>query len=151
VIRRFAAVVLVLGILGACSTDEAQPLTISDITVFAPLPGQPAGVAYFSLQNTTPTAVTLQRVNSPHFVSVEIHTTLEEAGIAQMLAVDALTIAEHSDIEFAPGGPHLMLMGPLDDLETGDMVTLEFFYTTEGNDGTDTEGQLSLRAPVVAR
>jgi len=150
VIPRFTVVLPLVAMLAGCGAEESAPLTVSEMTIFAPLPGQPAGVAYFSLQNSSPAAVTLQDISSPDFVAVEIHTTLQEGGIAQMLPVDALTIAEHSEIAFTPGGPHLMLMGPLEDLGTGDTVTLEFIYTSEW-DGEDVVGQISLRAPVQAR
>lgn len=111
--------------------------------MFAPLPGQPAAVAYFSMHNPTPAAVTLRRVSSPDFAAVEMHTTYIDDGVAHMQALEFLTIAEQSDVEFSPGGHHLMLMRPVTNLEPGDEVTLEFYY--------DDERSLSLRAPVKSR
>lgn len=77
-----------------------------------------------------------------------MHTTIGESGIAQMLPVDSFTIAEHSEVEFAPRGTHLMLLGPHDNLQTGDTVTLDFFYRVSGQ---NTENALSIEAPVKAR
>ncbi|MEX2494757.1 MAG: copper chaperone PCu(A)C [Woeseia sp.] len=77
-----------------------------------------------------------------------MHTTVVEGGVVHMLPVDCLSIAERSEIEFTPGGMHLMLLGPLDDLRTGDAVTLDFFYTLGDS---DTQAMLSVRAPVQAR
>jgi hypothetical protein len=132
-----------LVVLAACGAEEAQPLTVSEVSVFAPLPGQATAVAYFSLRNATPSAVTLRQIASPDFAAVEMHTTYFDNGVAHMQALEFLTIAERSEIDFTPGGHHLMLMRPLADLEPGDVVTLEFYY--------DDEGLLSLRAPVKSR
>jgi hypothetical protein len=123
------------------------------------LPGQPAGVAYFSLKNSTATAVTLRHVTSPQFARVEMHTTLVDDGFASMTALDSLTIAEHSGIAFAPGGPHLMLMEPLDGLGVGDVVTLELHFDYDEEYVADNDGQhdgagngfLAVRAPLQSR
>ncbi|MEX2494756.1 MAG: hypothetical protein WD448_01640 [Woeseia sp.] len=45
-------------------------LTVAEVTMFAPLPGQPAGVAYFVLQNGAPATMALQRIESPYFTAV---------------------------------------------------------------------------------
>jgi copper(I)-binding protein len=87
-----------------------------------------------------------------------MHTTLVDDGLAQMLALDSLTIAERSGIAFAPGGPHLMLMEPVSGLGVGDIVTLEFHFVYEEyvadverqHEGTD-DGLLAVRAPLQSR
>jgi copper(I)-binding protein len=134
-------------------------LTVTEIAAYAPLPGQPAGVAYLSLENATATAVTLRQVTSPEFARIEMHTTLVDDGFASMTALDSVTIAEHSDIAFAPGGPHLMLMEPVDELAVGDVVTLElhFDYDEEhvavdkGQHAGTGNGFLAVRAPLQSR
>ena len=123
-----------------CGTDEAQDLAVSEISVLAPLPGQTAAVAYFSLHNATPAAMTLRRVSSPDFASVEMHTTYFDNGVAHMQSLESLTIAELSQVEFSPGGHHLMLLQPLNDIEPGDEVILDFHYNDENS--------LSLRTTV---
>lgn len=137
------AAILLLVFLAGCGTDEAQDLAVSEMSVLAPLPGQSAAVAYFSLHNATPTAMTLRRVSSPDFASVEMHTTYFDNGVAHMQSLESLTIAELSQVEFSPGGHHLMLMQPLNDIEPGDHVTLDFHYNDESS--------LSLRATVKSR
>ncbi|MGH8165658.1 MAG: hypothetical protein ACREQ1_00360, partial [Woeseiaceae bacterium] len=72
--------ILLLVFLAGCGTDEAQDLAVSEMSVLAPLPGQSAAVAYFSLHNSTPIAMTLRRVSSPDFASVEMHTTYFDNG-----------------------------------------------------------------------
>lgn len=152
-IRNAAAGVALLLVLAACGADEPSPLTAEAMTILAPLPGQPAGVAYFSLHNGAATAVTLTRVTSPEFGSVEMHTTLIDGAMTHMLPIDSLTIAEGSDLEFAPGGPHLMLMQPAAELEPGDPITLEFHYQQADAGDADAEGPglLSVSAPLESR
>src|SRR5690606_37861017 len=91
---RLAAAILVT--LGACSAEESPPLNVSDVTAYAALPGQAAGVAYFSLQNSTPMAVTLRQVTSSEYMSVEMHMTVMDNGIARMTPLDLLTVAGQS-------------------------------------------------------
>ena len=157
--RRAAVVLPLLVVLAACAREEPPSLTATEITAYAPLPGQPAGVAYFSLTNSAASAVTLRRVTSPDFARVEMHTTLVDDGLARMMALDSLTIAEHSGIAFAPGGPHLMLMEAANGLAVGDVVTLEFHFVYEEyvvdderrHDGTGEDGFLAVRAPLQSR
>lgn len=143
--RRLAAALLV--ILGACETAEAPALTVSEVEVFAPLPGQSMSVAYFVLE-AGPAAVTLREVTSPDFAAVEMHATIVGEGIAEMLPLDAVTIAEHSAVAFAAGGNHLMLTGPRQPVDTGDVVTLEFHYQTVGR---ERGGRVQVTAPLAAR
>ena len=138
-----SAAILLLVLLAGCGTDEAQDLAVSEVSVLAPLPGQSAAVAYFSLHNATPAAMTLRRVSSPDFASVEMHTTYFDNGVAHMQPLESLTIAELSQVEFSPGGHHLMLMQPVDDIEPGDEVTLDFHYNDDRS--------LSARATLKSR
>ena len=52
------------------------------------------------------------------------HEGVFEDGVARMVGMDELALSPGATVEFAPGGKHLMLMRPGDDL---DLVTLEFF------------------------
>jgi hypothetical protein len=156
-IHRAAVALPLLAILAACAREDPPSLTATEITAYAPLPGQTAGVAYFSLTNSAATAVTLRRVTSPQFARVEMHTTLMDGGLAHMTALDSLTIAERSDMAFAPGGPHLMLMEPVTALSVGDVVTLEFHFDYDEEYVADEQGQhdgngfLAVRAPLQSR
>lgn len=147
----WARLAVVLVMLGACSAEQSPPLDVSGVTAYAALPGQAAGVAYFSLQNSTPVAVTLREVSSPEYSSVEMHTTLMDEGIARMTPLDLLTIAGESVVVFAPGGPHLMLMEPVEELATGDEVTLEFHYDYDGDLDGEGPGLLTVRTPLLSR
>ena len=59
----------------------------------------------------------------PQLGSVELHESVIEDGVARMVALDELALQPGATVQFAPGGKHLMLMRPGDDLVS---VTLEF-------------------------
>jgi periplasmic copper chaperone A len=129
-------------IVAACGGDPA-PLAASGVTILAPMPGHRMTVAYLSLENRGSTAVTLTRVTSPQFSSVEMHATIVDDGVAAMTSFDSITIAGQSNIDFAVGGRHLMLLAPHGELVPGDEVTLQFHY--------DQAGLLHLTAPLQSR
>jgi len=126
----------------ACG-GEPMPLSASGVTVLEPIPGQDRTVAYLTLDNGGDVPITLNRVTSPQFRAVEMHETIFDNGVAGMLSLDAITIAEDSSMAFEVGGRHLMLVEPHDLLGAGDTVTLEFHY--------DQPGLLILSAPMRSR
>jgi copper(I)-binding protein len=123
-----AAAVAALLLLAGCGVDDDAPLSASEVSIFAPLPGQEAVAGYLTLHNEGPMPLAIARVTSPEFASVEMHATLIDDGMAEMIPLDAITVAEHSSVEFSSGGRHLMLTEPVHSLAPGDEVTLEFHY-----------------------
>lgn len=109
--------------LGACATDEA-PLVATDVVIKAPIPGMSMSAGYLTLHNNTDAAITITKVSSPQFGSVEMHETRIEDDVSRMVALGEVTIAADSAVSFEPGGKHLMLMRPAADL---DAVTLDFY------------------------
>ena len=109
--------------LGACTADEA-PLVATEVIINAPVPGRSMSAGYLTLRNNAGTPITITRVTSPQFGSVEMHETRIEDDVSRMVALDEVTIPAGSSVSFQPGGKHLMLMRPVDAL---DAVTLEFY------------------------
>ena len=109
--------------LGACAADET-PLVATDVEIRAPMPGMKMSAGYLTLRNNSDADITITKVTSPQFGAVELHETRIEGEVSRMVALDAVTVPAGSTVSFAPGGKHLMLMRPSDDL---DAVTLEFY------------------------
>ena len=65
----------------------------------------------------------IERVTSPQFGKVEMHETVIKDGVSRMSALEEVVLPAGATVEFKPGGKHLMLMRPGDNL---DAVTLEF-------------------------
>ena len=140
--RRAPAVAALL-LLAGCGADADAPLSATEVSIFAPLPGHEAVAAYLTLHNAGAMPLVIARVTSPEFASVEMHATVIGDGMAEMIPVDAITVAEDSSVEFASGDRHLMLTEPVQALAPGDEVTLEFHYS--GN------RSLVVQAPLQPR
>ena len=114
---------ILLLVLGACSGDRA-PLIATDVAVSKPKPGMRVAAGYITLSNNTTETITITRVTSPEFKSVEMHESILEDGISRMYALDEVTIPAGQNVAFEPGGKHLMLMNPTSD---ADSATLAFY------------------------
>lgn len=90
----------------------------------APPPGVKAHVAYMSLHNPTKQAVTITGLSSEDYKQVQIHQTIIKEGIAVMKQRRAVVIKANGRVDFTPQGMHIMLMGPVGKVKTGDKVRL---------------------------
>jgi copper(I)-binding protein len=95
-----------------------------DVTVSQPwmrflLPSLPAS-GYMVLQNHGDAAETLTGAASPACGSLMLHESEDNSGMAMMMMVPSVPIPAHGSVTFAPGGYHLMCMGPK--MKVGDKV-----------------------------
>ncbi len=116
----------------ACTSKRGPPLTVSDIQLFAPLPGSHAAVGYLSLHNQSNAPLTINNISSPGFDIVQMHETVIRDGVASMQALPSVTIQPGADLEFTAGGKHLMLLQPTRDTAIWSNVTLEIHYDSGG-------------------
>ena len=126
----------------ACSPGGPS-LIATDIEAVAPLPGRTFSAAYLTLHNQGPIPLTVSRVSSTHFASVEIHESQVVDDVIRMRKLDSITIDAGERIKFESGGKHLMLIDPKAGLDVGDSITLQFNY--------DNEGMLIVSAPLRKR
>ncbi|NQV86314.1 MAG: copper chaperone PCu(A)C [Woeseiaceae bacterium] len=102
--------VFVLTLLSACEGDARPPLIAADIVINESPSGQAMSAGYLTLTNTTKDDLSISRVSSPEFESVEIHESLLQDGVAKMRRVEKLLIPANSTVSLKPGEKHLMLM-----------------------------------------
>ena len=114
--------------LTACTTEHKAPLVATDVVVYQSVPGNSMRAGYLALTNNTNETITIDRVTSPEFASVEMHESLLENGIAKMRALPALSIQAGETVRFEKGAKHLMLMRPI---ESFNSVTLQFYSNDE--------------------
>lgn len=107
-----------------CGGDPRPPVEISDVRIYAPLPGSNMSVAYLTIANNTKEPLVIAELSSPQFQTVEIHATTMSNDVARMRQLDALTIPPAQATELREGAEHLMLMGPVGDPVLGDPITL---------------------------
>jgi len=111
-------------LIGACSAEPQPPLVAKELVVTRPMPGNGMSAAYLSLTNNTEQKISITRVTSAQFGSVQLHESTLENGVARMRAMPELEIPAGATVTLQRGGKHLMLMRP-----TGpaDVVSLQFF------------------------
>lgn len=80
---------------------------------------------FMGLHNASDQAVVLVDAASPLFGRVEIHTMIMDEGVMRMRRLEQLVIEAGQVIELRPGGLHLMLMQPLQQLQAGDRIDIE--------------------------
>jgi copper(I)-binding protein len=107
---------------------------------------------YLAITNNTDSTDTLQSVSTPLTPHAEMHEERRDTmpGMASgpamtmmhMEPVPALPIAPHSTVRFAPGGYHIMLIGPTQTLTRGDSIAVTLHFARAG--------ALPGRAAVIA-
>jgi len=102
--------------------------------------------AYLRLRNQGLVSRRLVGVSSPQFQGAMMHVTVVEYGVARMRALDGLDIPAGGVASFAPGGRHIMLMGPAHALHGGDHVDLVLKFA----DGSDLHARLPVLRQVPA-
>ena len=85
----------------------------------------PVRAGYMRISNNQNREVTIVSLQSKSFESIEIHQSLEVNGMMSMRPVDNPAGAS---LELAPGGYHLMMMHPLDELIPGQIVAVTLYY-----------------------
>jgi len=76
------------------------------------------------VKNANKHTLTLTKVNSPEFETVEMHESIERNGIMRMRQHTQIPIAAHDQLAFTPNGYHLMLMDPITPIKAGMKITL---------------------------
>ncbi|MGS0741288.1 copper chaperone PCu(A)C [Glaciimonas sp. GG7] len=99
----------------------------------ATVPGQPAGGAYLSIQNTGNDTDKLLSATSPAAKSVEIHDMKMEGNVMKMREVGEVELHPMSTLVMAPGGGyHIMLMGLTKPLKVGDKFPMTLTFQKAG-------------------
>ena len=114
--------VCVVAWLAGCGGDSGG-LVASNVLVPAPIPGREMTAGYLTLENRSDARVTVSGVSSPQFGIVEMHDSTVANGVSRMRQLQEISVPPRSSVQFAPGGKHLMLMQPVDDIQ---IITLHF-------------------------
>lgn len=117
--------ILLLVLVGACGADTRPALVASDVTITQPMPGMAMSAGYLTLTNNSAETITITRVISPQYASVELHESVVDDGVARMRRLEKIEIPAGTNTVLAPGGKHLMLMRPTK--IPADAVSLQFY------------------------
>ncbi|MDE0885385.1 MAG: copper chaperone PCu(A)C [Myxococcota bacterium] len=77
---------------------------------------------YMTLLNVGEEEITLVKVESDAFDSVEVHEMAVIDGLMEMRELTDLVIPANARAQMAPGGKHLMMAGPRKPLHKGERV-----------------------------
>ena len=125
-----ASFCLAVAFFAGCESASGPPVAISEVRVLAPMPGSTAGVAYLTVTNDGPDAVTIRNIRSPQFDRIEIHeTAIDDQGVSRMRQLQSVVVDPGETLQFAEGGKHLMMMGAQPDTRAGSPVTLEIEHS----------------------
>lgn len=92
----------------------------------------PNTAAYFTLMNHGP-EIKLVGVETVVAEEAQLHTLVDEGGVVKMKQLQSFTIPEHGNLELAPSGDHVMILGLKQPLNVGEKVDL----TLKFDDGSE--------------
>ena len=124
-------VLLSLAMLVAAPALAGQ-LTVTNAWARTTPPGATMGVVYFTLHNGSGKSDRLLKLRTPVAASASVHRSEIVDGIARMREVSVLHVAPGEQLEFAPGGLHVMLMGLKGPLKEGQVFELELVFELAG-------------------
>lgn len=93
---------------------------------FRAMPAHLPAAGYFTLHNATPRTVSLTGAKAPGCAMLMLHKSTMVGGMSSMSEVTHIDVAPGAGVSFAPGGYHLMCMGPSLVVGTDEPVTLTF-------------------------
>ena len=131
----------VLFLMASCAPQEAEPVTDARVRLPA-VKGNP-GAAYFTLHGGK-AGRTLVSVASPDAGRAEMHDMTMKDGMMMMAPITSgVVIPKGGEVQFAPGGKHVMLFDLKTGLRAGDMIALSFTF----KDGQTSQITATAEAP----
>ena len=123
---RRAGVTACLGIMGwnCALAAGGNGLAMESAWVRAMPPGMQMTAGFGRFHNLGAQTIELFAFSSPEFDDVSLHRTETVDGVSRMREVPSLVIAGGEAVELAPGGYHLMLMGPNRPLSEGQAISV---------------------------
>ncbi|HSH83592.1 MAG TPA: copper chaperone PCu(A)C [Guyparkeria sp.] len=138
----FKALLLAASLLLGGLAQAAELEVDSPWVALAP-PGAQATAAFMELHNPGDEPVDLVGVHAEGFQAIELHRSINEDGMHRMIEQKRITVPAGGSVSLAPGGYHVMLIGPERTLEEGEVLSLELRL-----DGGEA---LTIEAPVTRR
>jgi copper(I)-binding protein len=122
-----ATFALMSGIIALPVAAATNELALSGGYIQVTIPSRPAA-GYFTLKNNGDKERVIVGASSPACGSTMLHKSESVGGVETMREVESVTVPAHGNVEFAPGGFHIMCMSLSEALKPGTttQVTLSF-------------------------
>ena len=95
-------------------------------------PVAPTGAAYMKIENRGEASDTLTAADTPIAGYTELHEHVHEGELMKMQRIDSVTIAPGEQVEFSPGGHHVMLFELKEPLVAGNMYPMTLTFERAG-------------------
>ncbi len=127
---------------GDTSDKTGTDLKVTDVWARASIASSKNSSAYFKINNPTDKEIVIIAANAPGIANnVELHNSfVDEKGISRMSTIDKVVVPSNSDIEFKPGGMHVMLFDLKGNLKAGEKFTLNLII--ENGEPIEIEGEI---------
>lgn len=109
---------------------DRDSVAIMNSWVREALPGAGVNAGYMTLFNVSDQDLTITKIESESFGSIEIHQMAPVDGMMQMSEIKDMLIPAKQSVELAPGGKHLMMMDPSKDFIQGQTVEMSLTFDT---------------------
>lgn len=119
---------IIAAIFSLSSAVAQAELLVTDATVREMLPGRSMTAGYFTIKNNNKVPVELIAASSPQFGSVELHQHSHKDGMMKMEQVQSVIIEAGEQVQFQPGGLHLMLFDAKASLAKGEQIPLQLTF-----------------------
>jgi copper(I)-binding protein len=119
---------ITLLLLGSINLAYAQLPEIKNHWLRDAPPNANMMAAYGKLTNYSPKDVYLVGAYSPAFSMTEIHKTIITDGMARMVHQPEIVIKQGGSVSFSPGGLHIMLMHPIINYKSGNLIKINLIY-----------------------
>jgi copper(I)-binding protein len=128
----------------ATATPADEGVTIGDLIITGPFArgAIDRGAVFFTVSNDGNEADALVGASSAAAASAELHETVTEGASTMMRPIERIEVPAGGEAVLEPGGLHVMLIDPVEELAMGDtvQVTLEF----------ETAGTVEIEATVTS-
>ena len=116
----------------AAADFNVAGLELNDLWVRASVPGQSNGAGYLQITNPSATADRLISVESDAATRTELHSVLNEDGVAKMRQVSGVDIPAHGSASLSPGGFHVMFLQLTGPFKQGSIVPVVLKFKNAG-------------------
>jgi copper(I)-binding protein len=121
-----------VGVLTIANAQSVGDIIVSDPWIRASAPKQVNGAGYAAIQNNSAQADRLINTTTDVAERVELHTIINENGVAQMRQVTGIDIPAGGTVKLKPGGFHLMFVKLKQPFEQGKTVPIKFTFERAG-------------------
>lgn len=130
-IKALAIVISLVALLCACSSSSGA-LTVQAAWARPAAIGENAA-AYFTIENETGSEDSLLSVSSDVAAAAELHMSMTDSNdVMSMEMQEAVEIPARDQVEFKPGGLHVMLVDLDQNLNIGDTILLTLRFQNAG-------------------